>query len=266
MPPGTGAQQPIEGYAETVCSREQTLESEALDASLHAAQMVWADADGAGEVDSGDTGLLPQALQTPSELRRVHRSDTRRDRPRPQAQSLGVPLPTSTDPRLCAAPGPGNNSPIVAKQEISEEDAARAQRLKEALADADLSQVELGRRIGLTEGGISRIMRGVTRPSEETLRGLARELRRNPHWLQHGIGTKELDPAVLERPLSVPRRGRRNPGLEAWLSGTPDGRACNEEERRWLRSIAWPEVPARLPDMAYYLAVQSYRQIASARG
>lgn len=152
--------------------------------------------------------------------------------------------------------------PVASKRELTQEDLERSRRLRDALASIEgLSQIELGKRIGLGEQGISRIMRGISVPKNRTLRGLCRELKISPQWLQHGIEPKELDPAWLERPLIVSMPSRVNPGLEAWLNGTPEGKAVSPDARQWLRAIPWPETPARQPDMAYYLAAQVYKNM-----
>jgi len=63
-----------------------------------------------------------------------------------------------------------------------------AGRLQQVLAHAGLSQTELARRLGLSAGYVSEVVRGIKRPGTEFFIGIRRELKVSIDWLLSGEG------------------------------------------------------------------------------
>lgn len=62
------------------------------------------------------------------------------------------------------------------------------ERLKEIRNILDLSQAELGNRLGVTGTAISRIEKGERKLTEQMIKSVCREFRVSPEWLTEGIG------------------------------------------------------------------------------
>lgn len=72
------------------------------------------------------------------------------------------------------------------------------ERLREALADSQISQSELARRVGLSRGAVSFWFNGVTKElTADNLLAAAQALGVNPIWLGSGKGSKKPGAALL---------------------------------------------------------------------
>lgn len=84
-------------------------------------------------------------------------------------------------------------------------------RLREAMAEAEMSQAELARRVKVTRGAISLWLSGATKElSSDNLMAAAEALRVSPVWLGQGKGPKHgfsstNAPRVEDDRLSIPR-------------------------------------------------------------
>ncbi|MDQ2139561.1 LexA family transcriptional regulator [Alcaligenaceae bacterium B3P038] len=80
-------------------------------------------------------------------------------------------------------------------------------RIKEAAADAGLSQSELARRVRLTRGAVSHWFAGNTKElTGENLLAVAAALGVNPTWLGRGIGPKSSSEAAGHLPEFAPQK------------------------------------------------------------
>ncbi|MCR6478492.1 helix-turn-helix transcriptional regulator [Variovorax sp. ZS18.2.2] len=68
-----------------------------------------------------------------------------------------------------------------------------ARRVRILLAEMDMNQGELARRLGLSPGYVSEIARGVKRPGADFFMGVHRELNVSVDWLISGIGAMFFD-------------------------------------------------------------------------
>ena len=68
-------------------------------------------------------------------------------------------------------------------------------RLKEAMLDANMKQVELADHLESAQAYISQIINGKKIPSDRMAKQMADVLRVNPEWLINGAGPKNPDPS-----------------------------------------------------------------------
>jgi transcriptional regulator with XRE-family HTH domain len=272
----------VEFQTDRFSSAHGCREGKALLTPLDDVQVVRADADPLRELWPGQSPAQPRRSQSRSETFAIHASDTIASGTSAQGRvgASGTSankirhLPTATIASIdsCMAGKTSRSDPPsrppartnVVSRKTSSADKERARRLKEALLESGLTQVEVGRRIGVNEVSAYKLFNGLTAPREETLRGLCRVLNRSPSWILFGVGEKELDPATLDQPMPPVVAGH-NPGLKQWLDNTPEGKSASPDERKWLMSIRWPEDPVRAPDLAYHYALQSYRALFPSR-
>lgn len=72
-------------------------------------------------------------------------------------------------------------------------------RLKELRKTLRLSGEKFGKNIGLTKFAISKIEKGVSTPTEQTIKSICREYHVNEEWLRYGTGEMfEPKPVLLE--------------------------------------------------------------------
>ncbi|WP_069267388.1 helix-turn-helix domain-containing protein [Paraburkholderia nodosa] len=86
------------------------------------------------------------------------------------------------------------------------------QRLREARKAAKLTQIELGKRVGLTQAAISDLENGNTEGTAQTVR-LAYALSVTPEWLAEGKGPKTAPDWGYREPATDPNSLGRDPNL-----------------------------------------------------
>ena len=70
------------------------------------------------------------------------------------------------------------------------------ERIKQIRKEFGLSQVEFGKRIGISDAAVSKIESGKNTPAETTIKLICKEFRISDVWLMKGEGPMKLD----ERP------------------------------------------------------------------
>lgn len=72
------------------------------------------------------------------------------------------------------------------------------ERIKQIRKEFGLSQLEFGKRIGISDAAVSKIESGKNTPSEPTIKTIAHEFRISYEWIVYGKGHMKLD----ERPTA----------------------------------------------------------------
>lgn len=68
-----------------------------------------------------------------------------------------------------------------------------SERLRAAMKQRHVNQVELAGKIGITQPSVSQFIRGETNPSDRTVRDICVALRINEAWLRGGVGPMDRE-------------------------------------------------------------------------
>lgn len=74
-----------------------------------------------------------------------------------------------------------------------------SEKIKELLKKKGISQTELAKRIGVSRAAVSEWIRGKSKPSESTLKLIAKEFNVNEEWLKTGKGEMFVEGTVVEK-------------------------------------------------------------------
>lgn len=128
-----------------------------------------------------------------------------------------------------------------------------SQRLAQACKDAGLDVhgrgVAISRELGLSSKGVSKWFNGETMPRMDAMQKLAKFLKVDPIWLQHGVSTEESNVSYFG-----PKKESAKYPLISWVSAGAWSEAC---EPYTLKDIdEWFESDAHIEGEGFWLKVQ----------
>lgn len=152
--------------------------------------------------------------------------------------------------------------PMGPEKRQSAEDVERGRRIAELIADQGFSSTRFAEEIGVSKNAMTSLTKGYSVPSTETLTRICEKCRVFPEWILFGREPKRLPPStpVPKITHTAPTRARGHKDLVRWLNGTSAGKSTSAAEKRWLKTMDWPE-DEDIPDSAFQLAVRAYREI-----